>query len=92
MTDTDGTLKVEFDWSEGEVGAPPRYYRHMHEHVSLARDQWMQVRYNGRHQYYEAGWYYEKHVLNIGFVDALVPSMFVAGHPDYQITDFADLF
>ncbi len=92
LTGANDRLLVQFDWSSAWEGAPPRPYRHMHEHITLAMGQWMQVRYNGRHNYYEAGWYYEKHVLNIGLADALVPTMFVAGPADCQLTDFADLF
>lgn len=91
LTGADDNLHVQFEWS-GEVGAPSRHYRHTREQVTLATGQWMQVRYNGRHFYREDGtWYYEKHVLNIGLADALVPDLFVTGPPDYQITDFADL-
>lgn len=84
-------LQVQFSWSS-EVGAPPRHHRRMREQVLLAAGQWMQVRFNGRHIYFDDGtWYYEKHVLNIGLADAIVPTLFVAGRPDYQITNFADL-
>jgi hypothetical protein len=86
-------LQVQFEWSSDVFGAPQRDYRPSHERVTLAIGRWMQVRYNGRHIYREDGaWYYEKHVLNIGLADALVPSLFVAASPDYQITDFADLY
>jgi hypothetical protein len=84
-------LHVQFSWSH-EVGAPPRYHRHLREQALLAAGQWMQVRFNGRHIYDDGGtWYYEKHVLNIGLADAFVPALLFAAPPDYQITDFADL-
>lgn len=87
----DGRLKARFPWSY-DVGAPRREYRPMWERCSLAPGQWMQIRFNGRHVYGDdAGWYYEKHVLNIGWVDTLVNDLFVRGLPNYQITDLADL-
>src|SRR5258708_622799 len=93
LTSAQDNLQVQIDWNGGGgAGAPPRHYKHLYERVTLARGQWMQVRYNGRHSYGEGStWHYEKHVLNIGLADALVPTLFVAGPPDYQITDFADL-
>jgi len=91
LADANDKLQVRFEWGL-EVGAPRRDYRHTREQVTLATGQWMQVRYNGRHLYGDDGtWYYEKHVLNIGFADTFVPTLFVAAPPDYQITDFADL-
>lgn len=88
---SNGGVQVQFTWSR-EVGAPRRDYRHYTEQLTLAPGQWLQIRYNGRHTYWEdGGWYYEKHALNIGLADALIPTIFVDRAPDYQITDFADL-
>jgi hypothetical protein len=87
----DDQLRVQFEWSD-VVGAPRRDYRSAQERTTLTTGQWLQVRYNGRHIYQDDGtWYYEKHVVNISFAAALVPNQFIAGPPDYQITDFADL-
>lgn len=91
LTGTGDGLQLQFSWSH-EIGAPPRYHRHMQEQILLAAGQWLQVRFNGRHIYQDDGtWYYEKHVLNIGLADAFVPAMFVIGPPDHQLSDFADL-
>ena len=92
LTGANDALQVQFEWSSSVVGAPRRNYRHRQEQVALTTGQWMQVRYNGRHFYTDDGtWYYEKHVLNIGLADSLVPTLFIAAPPDYQVTDFADL-
>jgi hypothetical protein len=91
LTGANDTLQVQFEWS-GEVGAPPRDYRHWREQATLEPGQWMQLRRNGRHIYNEdSSWYYEKHAVNIGFSDTFNRALFVAAPPNCQITDFADL-
>ena len=88
-------LQVRFPWGY-EVGIPRRYVRHLRQPALLAEGQWLQVRFNeiiyadGLHGYGGTR-FYDKRVTNIGFVDAFVPTLFVAGPPAFQITDFAHL-
>jgi hypothetical protein len=88
-------LQLRFPWSY-EDGAPRRSSRHLREQVLLATDQWLQMCFNSCIYAdgllgYGGTRYYMKQVHNIGIADALVPTMFVARPPDYQIADLADL-
>jgi hypothetical protein len=66
---------------------------HLWERRALERNHWLRIRFNARHTYpYEGGWYYTKHVLNIGLVERYDAGIFINSAPDVECSDLARLF
>ena len=85
-------LAVRFSWHE-IPGAPARHSLHLWERRVLKPNQWLRIHFNARHTYFDGGgWYYTKHVLNIGLVEHYDLGIFINSAPDVECSDLARLF
>lgn len=71
-------------------GAPDRGW--MQKTLRIAANEWGQIIYNGRFSADEAGWWYEKHVINVGWFERLTPHVFTREAPTHRFNASALLF
>lgn len=75
----ENTLAVAYQYDRTQ-GAPERHSQRI-EALNLSPGQWGRIRYNGRHSDWEAHWWYEKWVWNVGLFGVASPSVFLATKP-----------
>lgn len=95
------TLQIELCWNQVR-GAPSRYPKWepfpgyiKQEKSALALGQWAQVRFNAKSSgtlSKNDSWFYIRYVLNVGYVDTLIPTIFRENQPVQHITDLAYLW
>jgi len=88
---TEGAVSVNFRYKAHCAGAPNRSWTR--KTLVITGRQWGQIVYNGRFPYsWQADWWYEKMVINVGLFERLTPDLFIHTEPTYRFSAMGELF
>lgn len=86
---TESTALINFTWDYRVGGKPIRWQRGRKE-WTLNKNEWCQIRYNGR-LVLEHTWQYKITTLNIGVFDKIIRDCFEKTTPNYCFEDMIEL-
>lgn len=90
ITGTDSGLGIKFRYNLADGGAPERGW--MRKDVKIGLGEWAQVIYNGRFSWAEAGWSYQKVVVNAGVFERPSSKLFIQTEPSVRFSALGRLY